>query len=92
MDRHVTDASPHLLAFCLAVHVIFLLHVKGHSGDGGNDRADELVQWGKEKGPYARLRALGEGEGESRFGAAVSSRGSETRDEGLGSGVPHRGR
>ena len=43
-------------------------------------------------GPYARLRALGEGEGESRFGAAVSSRGSETRDEGLGSGVPHRGR
>ena len=58
----------------------------------GNDRADELVQWGKEEGPYARLRALGVGEGESRFGAADSSRGSETRDEGLGSGVLHRGR
>eukprot|EP01048_Picozoa_sp_COSAG05_P004529 COSAG05_NODE_248_length_12946_cov_85.003737_4_plen_84_part_00 len=57
-----------------------------------NDRADELVQWGKEEGPYARLRALGEGEGESRFGAADRSRGSETRDEGLGSGVLHRGR
>eukprot|EP01052_Picozoa_sp_SAG31_P013453 SAG31_NODE_809_length_11922_cov_15.915504_1_plen_25_part_10 len=23
------------------------MHVKGHSADGGNDRADELVQWGK---------------------------------------------
>eukprot|EP01048_Picozoa_sp_COSAG05_P030360 COSAG05_NODE_10498_length_562_cov_1.105832_1_plen_90_part_01 len=22
------------------------VHVRGHSGDGGNDRADELVQWG----------------------------------------------
>ena len=74
------------------VGVTAMLVVKGHSGDGGNDRADELVQWGKEEGPYARLRALGEGEGESRFGAADSSRGSETRDEGLGSGVLHRGR
>ena len=46
------------------------IHVKGHSGDGGNDRADELVQWGKEEGPYARLRAIGVGEGDSRFGAA----------------------
>ena len=27
---------------------------KGHSGDGGNDRADEPVQWGEEEGPYAR--------------------------------------
>ena len=48
------------------------VHVRGHSGDGGNDRADELVQWGKRRGPYARLRALGEGEGDSRFGAASS--------------------
>eukprot|EP01050_Picozoa_sp_SAG11_P010809 SAG11_NODE_1105_length_5858_cov_3.050009_3_plen_241_part_00 len=29
------------------------VHVRGHSGDGGNDRADELVQWSKEAGPYA---------------------------------------
>eukprot|EP01052_Picozoa_sp_SAG31_P062695 SAG31_NODE_21666_length_543_cov_32.114865_1_plen_140_part_01 len=26
---------------------IIWVHVKGHSADGGNDRADELVQWGK---------------------------------------------
>ena len=32
------------------------IHVKGHSGDRWNDRADELVQWGKEEGPYSRLR------------------------------------
>ena len=34
-------------------------HVKGHSDDPGNERADELVQWGKGKGPtkqqYKRL-------------------------------------
>ena len=47
------------------------VHVKGHSDDGGNDRADELVQWGKGDGPYARLRNDG-GEGESRFGAAAN--------------------
>ena len=42
------------------------VHVRGHSGEGGNDRADELVQWGKEEGPYARLRALGAGEGDGK--------------------------
>ena len=46
------------------------MHVKGHSDDGGNDHADELVQWGKEDGPYARLRNGG-GEGESCFRAAA---------------------
>eukprot|EP01051_Picozoa_sp_SAG22_P009485 SAG22_NODE_795_length_7149_cov_16.608227_2_plen_140_part_00 len=46
------------------------VHVKGHSADGGNDKADERVQWGKEAGPYARLRDGG-GEGESRYGAAA---------------------
>ena len=50
------------------------VHVKGHSGDGGNDRADELVQGGKKDGPYARLWALWEGEGGSRFGAAKRER------------------
>ena len=44
---------------------ISFVHVKGHSADGGNDRADELVQWGKEPAPYCRLRLDGEGEGES---------------------------
>ena len=32
------------------------VHVKGHLADGGNDKADERVQWGKEAGAYARLR------------------------------------
>ena len=70
------------------------IYVKGHSGDGGNDRADELVQWGKEEGPYARLRALGAGEGDSRFGAAIrenSSLGSEKRVDSRGNGELHRG-
>ena len=49
---------------------VHFVHVKGHSDDGGNDRADELVQWGKGDGPYARLRDGG-GEGESRFRAAI---------------------
>eukprot|EP01052_Picozoa_sp_SAG31_P075335 SAG31_NODE_34520_length_332_cov_0.673820_1_plen_56_part_01 len=31
-------------------HHVF--HVKGHSTDGGNDRADELAWWGKEAGPF----------------------------------------
>ena len=35
------------------------VHIKGHSSDGGNDRADELVQWGKALGPYCRLREGG---------------------------------
>eukprot|EP01050_Picozoa_sp_SAG11_P013677 SAG11_NODE_1615_length_4578_cov_6.001786_6_plen_147_part_00 len=35
------------------------VHVKGHSKDGGNERADELVQWGKGDGPYCRLREGG---------------------------------
>ena len=53
-----------------------------------------VVQWGKEEGPYARLRALGEGEGDSRFGAANrenSSCGSEKRVDNRDSGELHRG-
>ena len=45
--------------------------MKGHSDDGGNDRADELVQWGKGDGPFAPLRDGG-GEGDSCFGAAAN--------------------
>ena len=42
-------------------------HVKGHSTDGGNDRADELVWWGKEAGgPFCRITLEGQGEGEGR--------------------------
>eukprot|EP01047_Picozoa_sp_COSAG01_P067868 COSAG01_NODE_9674_length_2372_cov_4.364716_2_plen_87_part_00 len=32
------------------------LHVKGHSGDIGNDYADRFVQDGKGTGPFSRLR------------------------------------
>jgi hypothetical protein len=44
---------------------VSLIHVKGHSVDGGNDRADELAWWGKEDPPFCRLRPGG-GEGASR--------------------------
>ena len=40
--------------------------------DGGNDRADELVQWEKTGGPYYRVREGG-GEGEARYGAATTA-------------------
>ena len=43
-----------------------LVHVRGHSDDNGNDRADTLVQWGNGAAPYARGRE-GAGEGESRL-------------------------
>ena len=45
------------------------VHVAGHSGDRGNDRADELVQWGKTPGPHSRMcpqRGHGEGDGRDR--------------------------
>ena len=37
------------------------------SADGGNDRADELVQWGKEGGPYSRIDRHGKGQGNGRL-------------------------
>ena len=56
------------------------MHVKGQSADGGNDKADERVQWGKEEGSYAQLWDGG-GEGASRYGAAAA-RVVATPDEG----------
>jgi hypothetical protein len=44
------------------------VHAKGHSADEGNDRADDLAEWGKGTGPYCKLRD-GNGEGDSRYGA-----------------------
>ena len=32
---------------------VHFVHVKGHSVDGGNERADEMAWWGKESGPYS---------------------------------------
>ena len=46
---------------------VTFVHVKGHSADGGNDRADDMVQWGKSPGPFARMRSGGGGEGAGRF-------------------------
>ena len=43
---------------------VTFIHVKGHSSDGENDRADELVQWGKSDGPFTRLgQGISEGPG-----------------------------
>ena len=36
-----------------------MIHVKGHSGNAGNDRADDRVQWGKESGPFCRFNVDG---------------------------------
>ena len=49
------------------------VHVKGHSADGSNDSADELVQWGKTGEPYCRVQEGG-GEGEGRYGVASTGR------------------
>ena len=35
---------------------VTFIRVKGHSGDIGNDNADDRVQWGKANGPYCRFR------------------------------------
>eukprot|EP01048_Picozoa_sp_COSAG05_P012109 COSAG05_NODE_1190_length_5573_cov_33.432590_3_plen_287_part_00 len=43
---------------------IVFIHVKGHSDNDGNDKADERVQWGKEEGPYCRFTTNGEPEGD----------------------------
>jgi ribonuclease HI len=42
---------------------VTFVHIKGHSADGGNDRADLLVQWGKTDGPYSRILEVGSVEG-----------------------------
>ena len=35
---------------------VIMIHVKGHSGDIGNDYADTVVQDGKGSGPFSRIR------------------------------------
>jgi len=44
-----------------------MIHVKGHSDQIGNEKADERVQWGKESGPYCRFRLDGTTEGDNIF-------------------------
>ena len=43
---------------------VHFVHVKGHSEDKGNDKADERVQWGKVAGPYCRFRSNGTSQGD----------------------------
>ena len=57
---------------------VYFVHVKSHQDDAkgaatdsnvlGNIRADTLVQWGKEDGPYSRLRDGGADDGGGRRG------------------------
>ena len=43
---------------------VVFIHVKGHSNDIGNDKADDRVQWGKDDGPYCRFATDGSFEGD----------------------------
>eukprot|EP01048_Picozoa_sp_COSAG05_P005676 COSAG05_NODE_344_length_11005_cov_35.313772_12_plen_194_part_00 len=43
---------------------VVFIHVKGHSNDLGNDKADDRVQWGKAEGPYCRFAVDGTFEGD----------------------------
>ena len=49
-----------------ATRTVAFVHVQGHSTNGGNDRADDLVQVGKLEGPFSRMRLGGGGEGVGR--------------------------
>ena len=84
------DLGPHFSALILSLSTFsFSMHFFAFS-----DTEINLTSGGKEEGPYARLRALGAGEGDSRFGAAIrenSSRGSEKRVDNRGGGELHRG-
>eukprot|EP01050_Picozoa_sp_SAG11_P035080 SAG11_NODE_12685_length_690_cov_28.087986_2_plen_89_part_01 len=52
---HEFDDSVELLAKVRTRRMVTIVHVKGHSVDGGNERADELCWWAKEPGPYVRI-------------------------------------
>ena len=57
------ELAKELLSAVQAVRTVTFVHVLGHSDDPGNEQADELVQWGKQEGPYAQLRTDGGREG-----------------------------
>ena len=54
------------------------IHVKGHSADHGNNRADALVQLGKGSGPYSR-RHSGGGEGTRLTARIADSEDAQTK-------------
>jgi hypothetical protein len=50
---------------------VTFVYIRGHSADGGNGRADLLVQWGKTDGSYIRILEMDDAEG-PRFVAVVT--------------------
>ena len=68
-NKEAIKLNEELLATTSSRRTVHFVHVKGHSGNEGNDHADELVQWGKDEGPYSRFRKGG-GEGPGRYGPA----------------------
>ena len=54
---------------------VTFIHVRGHIGEEGNERADRLVQWGKTEGPYSRLKVASGGEGDGGGGGDGSGDG-----------------
>ena len=69
-DRMVIRSNVKLIAMAQSLlaqareqRTVTFTHVKGHSTDGGNSRADELVQWGKLAAPFSQLDRDGTIEG-----------------------------
>ena len=55
--KEIVAWAQELLAEVRTTRNVHFIHVRGHSSDDGNDRADALVQWGKKEGRgYSRLR------------------------------------
>ena len=66
------------------------MHVEGHSADGGNDRANELVQWGKTGGPYCRAGAGGRWRGRGLLRRCYDGGAGDGDGGRLGDGVDLR--
>ena len=54
--KEIVAWAQELLAEVRTKRNVHFIHVRGHSSDDGNDRADALVQWGKKKPDRSRLR------------------------------------
>ena len=60
---------------------IAFIWVRGHSANKGNDRADLLVQWGKEQGPYSRIPLRGETQERKELREAMRKRIAEEKKQ-----------
>ena len=63
-NLELIELARRLLAAVRERRTVVFVHVLGHSEDPGNERADELVQWGKGRQLYSRLQVEGEREGQ----------------------------